>query len=125
MDWIISSQIPIYDKLGLGYNQNNTKMGSSSMVTENDKRIYVDIIKESFKKEDCEPLKEDMQKLEMKNNKEDDHAWKQSSTTHNNDLKRSAPSRRPPIPRHQKNFFVLCCSCNNYGHNIIDYRAYA
>ena len=69
------------------------------MVTENDKRSFLDIIREYFKKEYCEPLKEDMQKLEMKKNKEDDCAWKQSSTTHNDDFKRSALAKRPPTLR--------------------------
>lgn len=100
-------------------------MGSTSTVTENDKRSYANIIKDSVKKEDCEPLKEDMQILEMKKNKEDDRAWKQSSTTHDDDFRRSAPTRRPPIPRYQKNFFGLCYSCNNYGHKTIDCRPYA
>ena len=76
MNQIIRRQRSVYDKSGLGYNQSNTKMGSSAMVTENDKRSYADIIREFVKKGDCEPLKEDMQKLEMKKNKEDDHAWK-------------------------------------------------
>ena len=125
LDQIISSERSVYDKSGLGYNQNNTKMGSGLIVTENDKRSYGEIITESVKKEDCEPLKEDMQKLEMKKNKEDDCAWKQSSATHNNDFKRSAPSKRPPIPRCQKKLFGLCYSCNNYGHKAIDCRAYA
>ena len=124
LDHIISSQRSVYDKLALGYNQNNTKMGSSSTVTKNDKTSYAYIIRESVKKEDCEPLK-DMQKQEMKTNKEDDRAWKQSSTTHNDDFKRFAPSRRPPIPKYQKHFFVLCYSCNNYGHKDIDCRTYA
>ena len=83
------------------------------MVIETDKRSYADTISESVKKEDCEPLKEDMQKLEMKKNKEDAHAWKQSSATHNNDLRRFAPSRRPTIPRYQIFFFGLCYFCNN------------
>ena len=60
LNQIISSQRSVYDKSRLGYNQNNTKMGSSSKVIENGKRSYVDIIRESIKKEDCEPLKEDM-----------------------------------------------------------------
>ena len=99
-------------------------MGSSSMVTKNDKRSYVDIIREFVKKEDCETLKEDMYKLEMNKNKEDDHAWKQSSITHNNDLRRYAPTRRPPIPRYQNFFFGLCYSCNNYVHKAIYCRDY-
>ena len=83
MDKIISSQRSAYDKSRLGYNQNNTEMGSSSKVTENDKISYANIIKESVKKEEYGPLKEDMQKLEMNKNKEDECAWKKSTTTHN------------------------------------------
>ena len=49
-------------------------MGSRSKITKNDKRCYADIIRESAKKKVCEPLKEDMQKIEMKKNEEDDHA---------------------------------------------------
>ena len=62
-------------------------MGSRSKVTENDKRSYADINRESIKKEDCEPLKEDMQKLEMMKNKEYDCAWKKSATTHNDEFR--------------------------------------
>ena len=49
-----------------------------------------------------------MQKLEMKKIKEDDRAWKQSSITHNDDFRRSAPARRPPIPRYQNIFSLVC-----------------
>ena len=76
LDQIISSQRSVYDKSGMGYNHNNIEMGSSSKVIENEKRSYVDIIREYVKKEYYDPLKEDMHKLEMKKNKEDDHAWK-------------------------------------------------
>ena len=44
---------------------------------------------------------------------------------HNNDLRRHAPSRRPPISRYQSFFSGLCYACNNYGHKAIDYRTYA
>ena len=60
LDQIISSQRSIYVKSGLGYNQNHTKIRSSSKVIENDTRSYEDIIRKFAKKEDCEPLKEDM-----------------------------------------------------------------
>ena len=100
-------------------------MGSSSKIMENDKRSYAKIVRESTKKKDREPLKEDMQKLEMKKNEEDQHAWKKSSTTHNNDLKRPAVARRTPMPRYQRFFLGLCYACNNYGHKAIDCKAYA
>jgi hypothetical protein len=100
-------------------------MGSSSTVTKNDKISYANIIRESVKKKNCELSKEDMHKLEMKKNKEVDRAWKQSSTTYNDDFRRYALARRPPIPMYPFFFFGLCYSCNNYGHNAIDCRAYA
>ena len=49
---IISIQRSVCDKSRLGYNQNNTKQGSSSMVIEYEKRSYVDNIREYVKKED-------------------------------------------------------------------------
>ena len=104
---------------------NNIEMGSSSKITKNDKRSYADIFRESTKKKICEPLKEEMQKIEMKKNKEDDCAWNKSATTHNNEFRRSAPTRRSPISKYQNFFFGLCYSCNNYGHKAIDCRAYA
>ena len=76
-------------------------------MKKNDQRIYADIIREPVKKEDCEPLKEDMQKPKMKKDKEDDCACKESSTTHNDDFRRFAPARSPPIPRYH-NLFLAC-----------------
>ena len=64
----------------------------------------------------------------MIKNQEDNHARKQSPTitgTQNEYFRRSAPTRRPPIPRYQKNFFGLCYSCNNYGNKVVDYKACA
>ena len=100
-------------------------MGSSSKMTKYDKRSYTEIVRESVKREDSESLKENMQKSEMKKHEEDEHSWKESSTTHNNDLRRHAPARRPPIPRYQSIFLGLCYACNNYGHKAIDCRSYA
>ena len=51
-------------------------MGSGFLVIDNEKISYVDAIRDSIKKEDCKPLKEDIQKLEMKKNHEYDGAWK-------------------------------------------------
>ena len=100
-------------------------MGSSSKIIENDKRSYIEIVKETVKKEDCKSLKENMQKSEMKKHEEDQCAWKESPRSHNNDLTRHTPSRRPPMPRYQSIFLGLCYACNNYGHKAIDCRAYA
>lgn len=48
-------------------------MGSSYKIKKNDKRGYAKIVSESSKKKDSEPLKEDIQNLEMKKNEEDEH----------------------------------------------------
>ena len=39
---------------------------------------YAEIVRESAKKKGSEPLKEDMQKPEMKKNEEDERAWRKS-----------------------------------------------
>jgi len=49
-------------------------MGSSSKIVENEKRSYIEIVRESVKKEDCESLKDNMEKPEMKKHKEDERA---------------------------------------------------
>ena len=46
--------------MGMGYTQKYVEMGSRSKITKNDKRSYANIVRESTKKKDCEPLKEDM-----------------------------------------------------------------
>ena len=98
----------MYDKSGLGYNQNNLEMGSSSKIIENDNRSHAEIVKESGKKKGSEPLKEDMQKPEMKRNEEVKCTWRKSSTTHNNYVRRPKTTRRPPIPRYHNFFLGLC-----------------
>ena len=61
----------------------------------------------------------------MKKNEEDEHDWKKSSTTHNNDLRIYALDKRPLMPKYKVFFCVLCYTCNNYGHKVIYCRAYA
>ena len=112
----------LHDKLGLGYNQRNPEMGSSSKARKYDKRSYIDIVRESIKRGDCESLTEE---AEIKECEEDESARRKFPTTHNNDLKRHAPSRKPPISRYQSFFSSLCYACNNYGHKAIDCRTYA
>ena len=62
-------------------------MGSSSKTTKDDKRSYIDIVKESIKREDCESLKENIQQIETKEREEDGSARRKLPTTHNNDLR--------------------------------------
>ena len=74
MNQIINNQRPIHDKIGLGYNQKDVELGSSSRIGKEDKRSYVDIVSESCKRENCESLKENIQKAEMKECEEDESA---------------------------------------------------
>ena len=124
MNQIINNQRPTHDKTRLGYNQKDAKLGSSSKTGKDDKRSYVDIVTESCKRENCESLKENIQKAEMKKEEEDKHAWSEFPATHNNDLKRHAPLRRPLVPNYQGFFSGLCYACNNYGHKAINCRTY-
>lgn len=121
LNQIINNQRPIHVKSRLGYNQRNPEMGSSSKTTKDDKRSYIDIVKESIKREDCESLKDE---AEMKECEEDESARRKFPVTHNNDLRRHTPSRRPAISRYQSFFSSLCYACNNYGHKAIDCRTY-
>ena len=71
LNQIISSQRPIHDKTRLGYNQKDAELGSSSKTTKDDKRSYVDIVREFGKRENCDSLKENTPKVEMKKKEED------------------------------------------------------
>ena len=100
-------------------------MGSSSKITEEDKRSYTKIVNGSVKREDYESLKENIQNVEMKEHEEDESARRKFLATYNNDLRRHAPSRRPPISKYQSFFYGLCYACNNYGNKAINCRTYA
>lgn len=60
----------------------------------------------------------------MKKKEEDKGAWREFPTTHDNDFRRHAPLRRPPMPKYQGFFSSLFYACNNYGHKAIDCRTY-
>ena len=47
LNQIIDSQRPIHDKPGLGYNQRKEELGSSSKTTKDDKKSYMNIVKEN------------------------------------------------------------------------------
>lgn len=99
-------------------------MGSSSKTTKDDKRSYIDIIRESIKREDCESLKENIKKVEIEEHEEDESARRKFLATHNNDLRRHTPLRRPPIFKYQSFFSGLCYRCSNYGHKASNCRTY-
>ena len=55
LNQITNNQRPIQDKTGLGYNQKDVELGSSSKIRKDDKRSYVDIVKESCKEKIVNP----------------------------------------------------------------------
>ena len=58
MNQIIDSQRPIHDKTGLGYNQRNDELGSSSKTMKDDKKRYIDIVKENLQVVETSKLEE-------------------------------------------------------------------
>ena len=112
LNQIIDSQRPIHDKSGLGYNQRNEELGSSSKTTKDDKKSYMDIVKEN------------LQEAGTSKHEENEHAKKQVPATQSSNPRGQAPPRRPPMPRYQNFFSGLCYACNNYGHKAIDCRTY-
>jgi hypothetical protein len=111
LNQIIDSQIPIHDKIGLGYNQRNDELGPSSKTTKDDKKSYMYIVK-------------DLQEVGTSKHEENEHAKKQAPATQRSNPRGQAPSRRPPMPRYQNFFSGLCYACNKYGHKAIDCRTY-
>jgi hypothetical protein len=112
LDQIISSQISSDDKSGLGYNKVQNDKGSSSKTTEQEveQRSYADIFIDSVKKEECKPPKKNI--LEIKKTQEDK-------------FRRSASQRRPYSPRYKIFFYDHCLDCANFGHKVVNCRAYA
>ena len=87
-------------------------MGSSSKTTKDDKKSYMDIVKEN------------LQEAGTRKHEENEHAKKQVPAAQSNNPREQAPSRRPPMPRYQNLFSSLCYACNNYGHKAIDCGTY-
>jgi hypothetical protein len=69
-------------------------------------------------------VKEILQEARTSKHEENEHAKNQVPTTQSSNLRKQAPSRRPPMPRYQNFFSGLCYACNNYGHKAIDCRTY-
>ena len=119
MNQIIDSRRPIHDKTRLGYNQKDDELGSSSKIRKDDKKSYVDIVREN-----CEPLKENLQEAGISRHENNERTKRKVPVTQNSDPRKQAPSRRPPIPRYQIFFSGLCYAYNNYGHKAIDCKTY-
>lgn len=115
LNQIIDNQRPIHDKTGLGYNKKLDELGLSSKIGKGDKRSYADIAKESY-----EPSKENLQKARTSRHEEDEQTKREAPVSHNNDIRKQEPSRRPPMHRQQNFFSGLCYACNNYGHKAIE-----
>ena len=59
LNQIIDSQRPIHDKTRLGYNQRNDELGSSSKTMKDDKKSYMDIVKENLQEVGTSKYEED------------------------------------------------------------------
>ena len=103
----------------MGCNQKDDELGSSSKIVKDDKKSYVDIVREN-----CKPLKENLQEVGRSRHEENEHTKREVPATHNSDPREQAPPRRPPMPRYQSFFSGLCYACNNYGHKAIDCITY-
>ena len=103
----------------MGYNQKDDELGSSSKIGKSDKRSYVEIVKENY-----EPSKKNLQKARTSKHEKDERTEREAPVSHNYDIRKQTPSRRPPMPRYQNLFFGLCYTCNNYGHKAINCRTY-
>jgi hypothetical protein len=118
-DDIINSKKSHLDKSGLGYNQ--TEKGSSSKTIEQkiNPKSYAETIKGDRKmyKEDYKdtppPRRFKFQNQQQTNRPQEEEGFIR------------APSfRRSSTPRYQTIFFGLCYACNNFGHKIVNCRAY-
>jgi hypothetical protein len=109
---IIDNQRPIHDKIGLGYNQRNDELGSSSKISKDDKKSYMDIVKEN------------LQEAGTSKHEENEHAKKLVPATQSSNPREQAPSRRPPMPKYRNFFFGLCYAYSNYGHKVIYCKTY-
>ena len=103
----------------MGYIQKLDELGSISKIGKGDKISYVNIAKENN-----EPSKENLQKVGPSKHEEDKKTKREAPVSHNNDIRKQAPSRRPPMHRYQNFFSGLCYACDNYGHKAIECRTY-
>jgi hypothetical protein len=109
-------------------------------------KSYAEVIKGPIKKEECEPSKKNIP--EMKKTQEEDYKRDgyqrrpstfryQRSFNHcegNNiredhdqprhEFRRTTSQRRSFTPRYQSLFYGHCFTCNNFGHKVVDCRAY-
>ena len=101
---------------------------------------YVEVIRGTIKKEECEPSKENI--LEMEKTQEEYYRRLstyryQRSLKHcegNNqrkyhdkirhDFKSTTSKRGALVPKYQSFFLGYCFNCTNFGHKILDCRAY-
>jgi len=79
----------------------------SSHIVE--QRSYADIVKDSIKNEEWIPPKKNIPEVKK---------------TQEEKFRRSASQRRSFIPRYQRFFYVHCFNCANFGHKVLNYRAY-
>jgi hypothetical protein len=128
LDNIINSQIPYYDRSGLGYNQMQTEKGSSSKMTEKEAepRSYAEAIRgPSKKEEDMKTQEEDYRDTAPPRRFRSQYQQQPTIEIPQEEegFRRETPFRRSSTPRYQTIFLGLCYSCNNFGHKVVNCRA--
>jgi hypothetical protein len=125
---ILNSQRPYSDKSGLGYKNVHFEEGSSSMTKEIEQKSYAKVLKgrnhgqqESERNEYIRPSTFRQQRsfnhCEGNNQREDHDQPRQ-------EFRRTTPQRRSFTPRYVSFFYGHCFTCTNFGHKVVDCRAY-
>jgi cell division septum initiation protein DivIVA len=143
---ILNSQRPCSDKSGLGYKKIHFEKGSSSMTKETKQKSYTEVIRSPKpSKKNIQVMEEDQpirgtqyhQRNEYKrsifprrpytfrsfnhqegNNRREDH----DQLRH--EFRRTTSQRGSFASRYQSFFLGHCFTCNNFGHKVVNCRAY-
>lgn len=127
LDNIINSQRPYYDISGLGYNQMQTKKGSSSKTTEQEAkpRSYAKVVKGPSKEEDTKTQGEDYRDTTPL--RRFINQYQQQPTIERpqeeEGFRRVTPFKRSSTPRYQTIIMLSCYSYYNFGHKAVNCRA--
>jgi hypothetical protein len=123
---ILNRQKPYNDKSGLGYKNIDFEEGSSSMTKATEEKSYVGVLKE---------MNNGQQELERNEYRRPSTIGQQRTFNHferNNhiedqprkDYKWTTPQRIVFTPRYVNLFFGRCFNFTDFGHKVVDCRAY-
>jgi hypothetical protein len=120
LDNILSFQRSPFINTGLGYDEKQKTLEGDAIAkvtkslekkNEEKPKIYANILKGYINNE--------------RNIRKGNDDQQKSDSSHKKEFIRAIPPRRPFTNRYQNLFLGYCFSCNNFGHNAIDCRAYA